>query len=536
MRRDHCRGLLVASMLLLAFPSAGARDAAGQVAPPDLVEAAGCSRPVEFAPGNFSDTSHLVTHRFLPLKPGTLRVFQGRSNVTGTLLPHRVTFTVTSLTKMVDGVRTAVVWDVDESDGEVTEAELAVFAQDRAGNVWNLGEYPEEYEGGVFTGAPNGWFAGVGDAEPGIHMLARPRVGLPEYVQGFVPEIEFLDCATIVESRAVVDVPAGHFSGVLVIHERSPLDPEGGVQVKDHARRRGIVKIGALDDPEGETLELTQFRKLSATELQQANREAHILDQRGRQCSAVHAQTLPLEPDEGDFGPYTCPPPPPPPFTGVTTPAPFSRPAGFVTPPPEKPSEKRRYRAWVDHPVFPLTRVHEMLYKGMEDGVKITIASRVRDKRVRVAGVLAMAVKSAERENGKLVERSTDYYVQDRAGNVWSLGERVDDIENGKVTGHRGQWLAGRKGARRGLFIPAAPQIGQSFRPERVPGVARVRSTVVAIDAAVTTRAGSFTGCLVTRSIDLRRREAPERKYYCPDVGLVRERPGNGRVDLVKFG
>ena len=62
-----------------------------------------------------------------------------------------MTFTVTSLTKLVDGVRTRVVWDVDEADDRVTEAELAVFAKDRAGNIWNLGEYPEEYPGGVFT-------------------------------------------------------------------------------------------------------------------------------------------------------------------------------------------------------------------------------------------------------------------------------------------------------------------------------------------------------------------------------------------------
>ena len=114
-----------------------------------------------------------------------------------------------------------------------------------------------------------------------------------------------------------------------------------------------------------------------------------------------------------------------------------------------------------------------------------------------MAGVLATAVDVQDTENGELVERSRDYYVQDRAGNVWYLGERVDEIENGEVIGHDGQWMAGRNGARRGLFMPAAPKVGQTFRQTRAPGVSQDRSTVVALDAAVATRAGRFTGCVI---------------------------------------
>jgi hypothetical protein len=531
---------ILATVLLVAFVSPGAEEALGQAGPPapDPVEKAGCSRLVEYGTAKFDSNSHLVTHPLLPLAPGTQRVFEGRSNTTGAVLPHRVTFTVTSLTKVVDGVRTAVVWDVDESDGKLAETELATFAEDAAGNVWNLGEYPEEYPAGVFAGAPDTWFSGVGEAEPGIHMPKRPEVGPTEYVQGWVADIEFLDCAKIVESGASVCVPVGCFADVLVIHERSPFDPEGGIQVKYHAPGVGIVQIGAIGDPEGETLALTEVNTLSRSELRRANREAHILDQRGLQCSDVYAQTEPLKgPDDGDYGPYTCAPPeppePPPSTGGPTTSAPWSPPPADAVP-ANRP--KAGYRDWVDHPLLPLRKVRTMLYKGRERGAGVRVESRVRGKRVRVAGVLATAVDITERENGKLVERSTDYYAQDRTGNVWYLGERVDDIENGKVTGHDGQWIAGRKGARRGLFMPAAPKVGQSFRQSRAPGVSRDRSTVVAVDAEVTTRAGRFTGCLKTRDTDLRGGSRPERKFYCPDVGLVREQPGNGIVDLVRFG
>src|SRR3954452_1739722 len=144
----------------LALCAGSALPAAAQDVPePDPVADAGCERLVEYDPGLFGPRSERVTHRMLPLVPGTRRVFEGRSAATGVALPHSVIFTVTALTKVIDGVRTAVVWDVDQAAGKVTEAELAFFAQDRAGNVWNLGEYPEEYPQGLFVGAPNTWLA-----------------------------------------------------------------------------------------------------------------------------------------------------------------------------------------------------------------------------------------------------------------------------------------------------------------------------------------------------------------------------------------
>jgi hypothetical protein len=526
-RRPAIAGLLVVCALVAAKEALGQTPDEG-----DPVYAAGCTRLVDYASASFGAESHFITNPLMHLRPGTQRVFQGRSNVTGTTLPHRVSFTVTSLTKVVDGVRTAVVWDVDEANGRVSEAELAVFAQDDAGNVWSLGEYPEEYPGGVFVGAPNAWFVGVGEAEPGLHMSGQPEVGGEWYLQGWVPDIEFLDCARVVEKGGSICVPAGCSErNTVTTHERSPLDPGGGVQVKVHAPYVGILQIGAIGDPEGETLELIEFNTLTREQLRQANRAAHILDQRGRQCSDVYAQTAPLEgPDGGNYGPYTCPPPPPTGFGGASTSAPFAAP---VTVPPSGPGA--RYRAWVDHPLFPLKKVRTMIYEGREGDDRIRVESRVRGKRARIAGVLATAVDVEDRENGKLVERSTDYYAQDHDGNVWYLGERVDEITDGKVTGHDGQWIAGRKGAKRGLFMPAAPKIGESFLQTRAPGVSQDRSTVVALDAAVATRAGKFTGCMKTRDKDLRRKSRPEQKFYCPKVGLARERHGDGTVDLVRY-
>src|SRR3954470_11217835 len=128
--------LTIATLAVAALVGAGAGPAAA-----DPVTDAGCARLVDYDTATFDPTSAEVRNPMLPLAAGSQRVFTGRSNTTGTVLPHTVTFTVTGLTKVIDGVRSVVVWDVDEVDGEVSEAELAFFAQDRAGNVWNVGEY-----------------------------------------------------------------------------------------------------------------------------------------------------------------------------------------------------------------------------------------------------------------------------------------------------------------------------------------------------------------------------------------------------------
>jgi hypothetical protein len=240
-----------------------------------------------------------------------------------------VTFTVTDLVKVIDGVPSLVMWDVDENEGEIVEAELAFFAQDDAGNVWNLGEYPEEYEDGFFLGAPNTWIAGLADAEAGIHMLDPPERGAT-YLQGFAPEIDFLDCAKVERTGArKCGIPAAGgacYRNVVVTHERSPLDPGNAIQTKSHAPRVGIVEVGAINDPEGETLVLREIRRLNQQSMAAARAAALVLDQRAYRVSEVYCETEPIAPNP----PTACAVPQPfapvsPPTTPATPPGPSLR-------------------------------------------------------------------------------------------------------------------------------------------------------------------------------------------------------------------
>jgi uncharacterized protein with beta-barrel porin domain len=248
-----------------------------------------------FEPDNFFNPTQ-INNRFLPLVPGTVLVLEGQASRGGGVSPHRVMFIVTDLTKVINGVRSVVVWDRDVSNGQLVESELAFFAQDNVGRVWNLGEYPEEFDQGQFLGAPNTWIAGQAGAKAGVHMLAKPRVGRQRYLQGFAPDIEFLDTAKVFNTGRRVRVPLDLYNDVVVTDETSPLDQSGGHQRKFHAPGVGIVKIDPVGDPEAETLELVKLLRLSPEQLAHVSKGALRLDNRGYQVSPdLYGQTSPAE-------------------------------------------------------------------------------------------------------------------------------------------------------------------------------------------------------------------------------------------------
>jgi hypothetical protein len=256
-----------------------------------------CRQPpvVDFTPNHFSNPTQ-IDNRWLPMVPGTRLILEGTANDEGEVLSRRIEFTITDLTKVINGVRTVVVLDKDFNDGQLVERELAFFAQDDAGNVWNLGEYPEEFEDGELLGAPETWIAGLAQAQPGIHMPANPQVGGPRYLQGWAPDIDFLDCAKVLQRGQQTCVPFRCYDNVLITDEVSPLEPDSGHQRKYHAPGVGIVHVGAVGDPEAETLGLVQIVHLGPTELAQLRATVRKMDQRGYRLSPdLYAHTPPVE-------------------------------------------------------------------------------------------------------------------------------------------------------------------------------------------------------------------------------------------------
>jgi hypothetical protein len=251
----------------------------------------------DYDPANFSNSSK-IDNRWFPLMPGTKLTFEGRANRGAGILPHRVVFVVTDLTKVIDRVRTAVMWERDFNHGQLAEAELAFHAQDDDGNVWNLGEYPEVYEQGKLVGADDTWITGLTRARAGILMRAEPRVGSSSYLQGWAPEIEFRDRAREYKSGQRSCVPVDCFNDVLVTDEWNPLDPPDGHQLKYYARGVGTIRVEpGAGSKEQETLVLVEKVRLDAKALAAARDEALKLDTRAYDVSKdLYRHTPPAVP------------------------------------------------------------------------------------------------------------------------------------------------------------------------------------------------------------------------------------------------
>jgi len=197
--------------------------------------------------------------------------------------------------KPIAGIETVVLWDRDFDNGALAEAELAFFAQDDQGNLWMMGEYPEEYDPatGVLQGAPSTWIPGVDGAIPGTLMLADPLHGSGYYLQGRSPSIRFLDCAKVYKTGLDVCVPVGCYSNVLETDERGPLEQNSGHQRKYYAQGVGNIRNDFVGDQSGEVLTMTRLTQLSRNELRDVRRQVLQQDARGYQFSAVYAQTAP---------------------------------------------------------------------------------------------------------------------------------------------------------------------------------------------------------------------------------------------------
>jgi hypothetical protein len=226
----------------------------------------------DFDPDNF-DRSTIIDNPWLPLQPGTQWVLEGTTTVGRETFAHRIEFTVTDLTKEIEGVRTIVAWIVDYSDDQLVEKEIAFYAQDNDGNVWFLGEHPEEYEDGELVDAPT-WIAGLEGARAGIAMKAEPLLGMPSYPQGWGPAVEWTDRGQVSQMGQQTCVPVDCYEDVLVIDEFNPEEPKA-FQLKYYASGVGFVRVGWRGpDATREELELVKLAQLDPEALAEVRAEA----------------------------------------------------------------------------------------------------------------------------------------------------------------------------------------------------------------------------------------------------------------------
>jgi hypothetical protein len=291
------RVLSAATLLLVLLASACGSDT-----PRQAVATARATTKVatekDFDRNKFSNPT-TIDNPWFPLKPGTQFVYEGSAINDDRSVHRRVVFTVTDLTKMVNGVRTLVAWDRDYNDGQLVEPELVFFAQDDDGNVWSLGQYPEEYEDGELVGTP-AWIAGLEGARAGIAMRVEPKTGTSDYSQGWGPKVGYADRAKVHQMGQETCVASGCYQDVLVTDEWDAADPAAR-QRKFYARGVGNIRVGwAGQDEEQEVLSLVSLVTLSPQAMAEVRRLALTLEQRAyKRSRQLYGRTAPAEQPPG---------------------------------------------------------------------------------------------------------------------------------------------------------------------------------------------------------------------------------------------
>jgi hypothetical protein len=180
----------------------------------------------------------------------------------------------------------------------------------------------------------------------------------------------------------------------------------------------------------------------------------------------------------------------------------------------------------------PGTKFH---FEGVRGTTPQTDDEVVLHRTKRILGVSSTVVRDTVSEHGRAVERTDDWYAQDKQGNVWYMGEDAFDLKNGRFVKAGDSWKSGVNGAQPGIIMPAHPRPGDAYRQEYYPpGKALDQARVLRLTGTRTVPAGSFKHLLVTSERSPLEPQT-EQKYYAPGLGEVAERVVKGHHEEFKL-
>jgi hypothetical protein len=182
----------------------------------------------------------------------------------------------------------------------------------------------------------------------------------------------------------------------------------------------------------------------------------------------------------------------------------------------------------LDNEYFPMKPGTTFIYEGGQERDEMRVTNQTK----KVMGVECVVVDDRAWEDGKLIERTYDWFAQDKEGTVWYFGEDTKEYENGKVVSTKGSWEAGVDGAKPGIIMPADPKVGQSYHQEYYPGEAMDMAKVLSLNSSVTVPYGSFDHALDTREWTPLQPVFFEKKYYVGGVGPLGNPRDLGLVDV----
>ena len=186
----------------------------------------------------------------------------------------------------------------------------------------------------------------------------------------------------------------------------------------------------------------------------------------------------------------------------------------LVAPPFSKPTE-------VTNPLFPISDLRSAILNGVVDGKPFLVETTLLPQTRMIEWghgrcVEALVSQYAAFLGGRLHEVALDLYAQADDGSVWYLGEDVFNYEDGAVADRLGTWIAGRDGPG-AMIMPAAPKLGDAYRPENIPGLVFEEVSVQTVGKTVNGPRGSVQGAIVIQ--ELHADGAREAKQFAPGYG-----------------
>jgi hypothetical protein len=213
-----------------------------------------------------------------------------------------------------------------------------------------------------------------------------------------------------------------------------------------------------------------------------------------------------------------------------------------TTPPPSKPPsslapihghyspaiDPANFVARVDNPWWPLEPGTAFHYRGTRGRTPQTDDELVTRRTEQILGVTCTVVRDTVSEHGRPIERTLDYYAQDKQGNVWYLGEDSFELKHGRFVRASDSWRSGVDGGKPGIIMPADPRRGDRYRQEYYPpGQALDQALVLGHRGPVSVPYGTFKRALVTSELSPLEPQTEE-KYYVAGVGEIWERVVKG--------
>jgi hypothetical protein len=184
--------------------------------------------------------------------------------------------------------------------------------------------------------------------------------------------------------------------------------------------------------------------------------------------------------------------------------------------------------ATIDNPLFPLEPGTGFHYKGVRGKIAQTDDELVTYRTEQILGIEATVVRDTVSEHGRPIERTLDFYAQDKQGNVWYLGEDSFELKDGRFVKASDSWRSGVDGAKPGIIMPARPRPGDRYRQEYYPrGEALDQARVLGYRGPVEVPYGTFKRSLVTSEFSPLEPQTEE-KYYVAGIGEILERVVKG--------